>query len=103
VPLMSGKVSISATRPNQVPTGRPKLVSTGRLKPVPTGKPKVPEPVPTGRQNRPFPVPSGRRYSPSVTPSIAILLCHFTDSSTKAFATKQAKFLLGLRLFKLMV
>ncbi|GKA45795.1 ribonuclease H-like domain-containing protein [Tanacetum coccineum] len=75
VPLRSGKVSISAARPNQVstgrpkpvPTGRPKPVSTGRPKPVPTDKPKVPEPVPTGRQNRPFPVPSGRRYSPSVT------------------------------------
>ncbi|GKB01132.1 putative reverse transcriptase domain-containing protein, partial [Tanacetum coccineum] len=91
VPLRSGKVSISAARPNQVstgrpkpvptgrpksvstgrrkpvPTGRPKPVSTGRPKPVSTGKPKVPEPIPTGRQNRPFPVPSGRRYSPSVT------------------------------------
>ncbi|GJT94649.1 putative ribonuclease H-like domain-containing protein [Tanacetum coccineum] len=67
VPLRSGKVSISAARPNQVSTGRPKPVSTGRPKPVPTDKPKVPEPVPTGRQNRPFPVPSGRRYSPSVT------------------------------------
>ncbi|GJR92068.1 hypothetical protein Tco_0216079 [Tanacetum coccineum] len=73
VPLRSGKVSISAARPNQVstgrpkpvPTGRPKPVSTGRPKPVPTDKPKVPEPVPTGRQNRPFLVPSGRRYSPS--------------------------------------
>ncbi|GJW48241.1 putative ribonuclease H-like domain-containing protein [Tanacetum coccineum] len=75
VPLRSGKVSISAARPNQVstgrpkpvPTGRPKPVSTGRPKPVPTDKPKVPELVPTGRQNRPFLVPSGRRYSPSVT------------------------------------
>ncbi|GKE96603.1 hypothetical protein Tco_1581458, partial [Tanacetum coccineum] len=69
VPLRSGKVSISAARPNQVSTGRPKLVPTGRPKPVSTGrpkpnttdKPKVPEPVPTGRQNSPFPVPSGRR------------------------------------------
>ncbi|GJX45794.1 putative ribonuclease H-like domain-containing protein [Tanacetum coccineum] len=68
VPLRSGKVSISAAKPNQVSTGRPKPVPTGRPKPVPTDKPKVPEPVPTSRQNRPFPVPSGRRYSPSENP-----------------------------------
>ncbi|GJU08354.1 hypothetical protein Tco_1124784 [Tanacetum coccineum] len=99
VPLRSGKVSISAARPNQVstgrpkpvPTGRPKPVSTGRPKPVPTDKPKVPEPVPTGRQNRPFPVPSGRRYSPSVTSgwwkSTAKPMSHLNRPTSSYFQT----------------
>ncbi|GJX66819.1 putative ribonuclease H-like domain-containing protein [Tanacetum coccineum] len=46
--LRSGKVSIPAARPNQVPVGRPK-------------------PVSTGKQYRPSPVHAGRRNSSSVT------------------------------------
>ncbi|GKD08291.1 hypothetical protein Tco_1187976, partial [Tanacetum coccineum] len=63
----SGKVSIPATRPNQVPAGRPKPVSTSRPKPV-TGAPvSTSVPVSTSKQNRPPPVHAGRRISSSTS------------------------------------
>ncbi|GJV84622.1 hypothetical protein Tco_1524520 [Tanacetum coccineum] len=55
--LRSGKVSIPAARPNQVPA-----VSIGRPKPVSTCAP-----VSTGKQNRLPPVHAARRNSSSVT------------------------------------
>ncbi|GJX12280.1 putative ribonuclease H-like domain-containing protein [Tanacetum coccineum] len=78
--LRSGKVSILAARPNQVPAGRPKPVSTGR-----------PKPVSTSKQNRPPPVHDGRRNSSSVTSgwwqSTARPMAHLPTPTSSYFQT----------------
>ncbi|GJW74636.1 ribonuclease H-like domain-containing protein [Tanacetum coccineum] len=70
--LRSGKVSIPAARPNQVPAGRPK-------------------PVSTGKQNRPPPVHAGRRNSSSVTSgwwqSTARPMTHLPTPTSSYFQT----------------
>ncbi|GJS40126.1 putative ribonuclease H-like domain-containing protein [Tanacetum coccineum] len=70
--LRSGKVSIPAARPNQVPAGRPK-------------------PVSTGKQNRPPPVHAGRRNSSSVTSgwwqSTARPMAHLPTPTSSYFQT----------------
>ncbi|GJX50342.1 putative ribonuclease H-like domain-containing protein [Tanacetum coccineum] len=78
--LRSVKVSIPASRPNQVPAGRPKPISTGR-----------PKPVSTGKQNRPPPVHAGRRNSSSVTSgwwqSTARPMAHLPTPTSSYFQT----------------
>ncbi|GJS91340.1 putative ribonuclease H-like domain-containing protein [Tanacetum coccineum] len=70
--LMSGKASIPAARPNQVPAGRPK-------------------PVSIGKQNRPPPVHAGRRNSSSVTSgwwqSTARPMAHLPTPTSSYFQT----------------